>query len=279
MDWNVFDALAAARGSGSKKPLWAPVDALCSAARKELDRALFEREGLVRSWDEVLTQLGGDPCRHDWDSFRPLRLSREEDWSDWLAFLLERSRHGTFAEALFGSDVALGALGSPSVAREERTIDGARRADLIVRWAGGGVTHVEVKIGDENFDKTFATAERLADENPRARPWNNFMLLPPVSLAAWLECKNGHSEAEPEFQELTWTDVAVALRSALRGGGEDLGWTAWAYAFDGAVEQLLLGHPTTPRADSRAATGLAQLPGLASQIETMRRAFDVTQEG
>jgi hypothetical protein len=55
---------------------WAPAfERLIDVGAKALGLAL-ER------WDERLRDLGGDPAREDWSRFRPLRLSREEDWSD-----------------------------------------------------------------------------------------------------------------------------------------------------------------------------------------------------
>src|SRR5262245_37323887 len=57
---------------------------------------------LRRASDQLLVALGADPSARDWTSFRPLRRDREEDWSDWLAQLIEESRTGRFAWALLG---------------------------------------------------------------------------------------------------------------------------------------------------------------------------------
>ena len=57
----------------------------------------------------LLAQFGGDPTHQNWEALRPLRLrsqGREEDWSDWLAYLIQSSDTGTFSCILFG--------GSPS---------------------------------------------------------------------------------------------------------------------------------------------------------------------
>ena len=86
LGWN-----ASEQWSGSFK-------AMVVAAGRRLDACL-------REWDRELADIGGDPSREDWGSFRPLRLSREEDWSDWLAHLLESSQSGRFPARLFAGDV------------------------------------------------------------------------------------------------------------------------------------------------------------------------------
>ena len=51
----------------------------------------------IAVWADRLADLGGEPVCQDWSRFRPLRLSREEDWSDWLAHLIETSSTGVSA--------------------------------------------------------------------------------------------------------------------------------------------------------------------------------------
>lgn len=65
--------------------------------------------------------------------FRPLRTDREEDWSDWLAYLLKTSTRGVLAHAVFGpADAEVIELAAPpKVKREFRVED--RRADVVVK--------------------------------------------------------------------------------------------------------------------------------------------------
>lgn len=53
-------------------------------------------------WDSALRDIGGDPSTKDWAEFRPLCPKREENWSDWLAQLIEDS-NGEFNRSLFST--------------------------------------------------------------------------------------------------------------------------------------------------------------------------------
>lgn len=87
------------------------------------------REWLLES-DAQLAELGGDPLRDAWASFRPLRLSREEDWSDWLAHLIQTSRTGVFWSVALRGRLPSGALANPRVVHREWILPGGYRADL-----------------------------------------------------------------------------------------------------------------------------------------------------
>jgi hypothetical protein len=73
---------------------WNAVITLAAAFRRFNEAYLSTVRALVARWDDALHGVGGDPLRENWARFRPLRRSREEDWSDWLAYLLESSRTG-----------------------------------------------------------------------------------------------------------------------------------------------------------------------------------------
>ena len=113
-----------------------------------------------REWDAALRDLDlldlRDPSAVDRTSFRVLRLEREEDWSDWLAQLIGDSKVGSFAARLFGGAPA-DLFAIKQVHREVPSHEGWR-ADIIVEWKDSSYTHVEVKVGDQNLDKTFDTA-------------------------------------------------------------------------------------------------------------------------
>src|SRR5688572_13549689 len=97
-NWSVFE--------GFRRPpedrSWSGVSAWAAAIEARLGP---KREAVLRlrtASDKTLGVLGGDPNSRDWGMFRPLRRHREEDWSDWLAQLLEDSKSGLLACALFG---------------------------------------------------------------------------------------------------------------------------------------------------------------------------------
>jgi hypothetical protein len=246
--WSLFDrllelhaAVAASERGASRRPdpgSWASVDEFVASYAGLLASLRSRLEPLLREWDRVLAPWGGDPTREDWRRFRPLRLSREEDWSDWLAFLLERSETGRFAASMLH---LAGDATERARPRVDREVDHERhRADLVVRWAGGRHTHLEVKVGDTALGKTFATGRSMRRRyGVPADRWDNFILLVPSQRGAWGEVPADASD-EPPVAVLTWIDVCVGLRRALVAP-EPLAWKAWAFAFVGATEQVLLG--------------------------------------
>lgn len=239
-------------------------------ARTAIEQLRADLAEQVKVWNERLQPLGGDPCIHDWRAFRPLRLSREEDWSDWLGHLLQTSRSGRLAKLVLGTHVANNhAL--PSVAREESTEDAARRLDLLISWASGEMTHVEVKLWDESFAKTFETSAKARAENASATSWSDFIVLPDESVGDWLEVQTQFASSGLAIKHVTWADLAVALRRCLLSEDESVVWRVWAASFCGAVEQQLLGHVRfTAGGDS---ADLADAAILKRQTDLLRRAL------
>jgi hypothetical protein len=205
-----------------------------------------ERSDLGRrraSSDRLLHDLEGDPSARDWTSFLPLRREREEDWSDWLAQLLDESTTGLFAHTLLGVIERRQAESyvRPVVHRE--VLHDGYRADLVVVWADASYTHIEVKVGDPNLAKTLETAHRMEQRFRRnlAHRSDAVLLLPP-QVDAWDSACGLTPGMRERVHCLTWLHVAVALRRALpRSIGESIRWRVWAHAFCGAIEQDLLG--------------------------------------
>jgi hypothetical protein len=108
-----------------------------------------------------------------------------------------------------------------------------------VAWQGGCTTHIEVKLWDCNFEKTFETARQLRCDGPEAH-WNDAILIPARSIALWDDVTKAHPTDSP-IGVILWNDVAMGLRKSLWERREPVMWQAWAWAFCNAVESHLLG--------------------------------------
>jgi hypothetical protein len=241
-DWAVFDTFKRPHESWS----WRAIDEWTAPFERQLAAARGQMARLRDHWDVELADLGGDPTRWDWCAFRALRHDREEDWSDWLAQLLEDSEGGEFACALLAFDGAQepSAYCHATVARE--VPHEGHRADIIVSWNDGTYTHVEVKVGDRALEKTLATSRKMRAKHADLRCRADVILLLPSQLADWgLACRAVDGMAE-QVRVLTWIEVARAIRRVLRHRrAESIRWRVWAHAFAGAIEQELLGLPAS----------------------------------
>ncbi len=191
----------------------------------------------IAVWADRLADLGGEPVCQDWSRFRPLRLSREEDWSDWLAHLIETSSTGVLAAGLFGLTET-----KCRRARVEREVamEGSR-LDLQIHWSDGTYAHIEVKVGDLSLAKTVPTAlahRRLVGTGR----CDDFLLLPREDRPEWAAVYAANP-AVP-ITAITWHDVASAIRYSLASSvQEPTVWRAWAAAYLGAIHHRLLAHP------------------------------------
>lgn len=233
-------------------PTWKPIDRMQEAARLTFEPTLRDYRRLRSRWDQRLGPLGGDPSMAPLKEFRPLRLSREEDWSDWLAWMLRTSTTGKFAEALIGQQTGrlAATLKTPDVQREVSTHEQDRRADIVARWKSDLALHIEVKVGDEQFEKTFDTSQKLRRRD-MAHAWHNFILIPDASMQSW-NAVAGARVREDTVNTILWSDVARSLRGSLWHHRESPVWLAWAWTFCGAIEQKVIGlrppDPQTPDA-------------------------------
>lgn len=242
--WSAFD--------GFRRPLeqrsWAGVIAWTSAIEEQLGAVRSELAQERGSSDQLLHELGGDPSARDWTSFRMLRREREEDWSDWLAQLIEDSKTGCFASFLLGAIEHRSAPSDYIAAEVHREVPyEGYRADLVIEWIGASYTHIEVKVGDPDLAKTLGTAQNIAKRFGRDRRRSDVVLLLREQRGAWdAECRN-RPEIGERVKALDWSDVARALRGALpEGAKESIHWRVWAHAFCGAVEQVLLHMRSGP---------------------------------
>src|SRR6266567_5070377 len=227
-----------AKRSSLAAPSWEAVRLL--KKRAEGAFALYKNRylDLQQNWEQRLKPLCGELYSAEWGTFRPLRLSREEDWSDWLAWLLGTSTSGVLAQTLFETCMN-GDLRSPKVCREEPKGQ-ERKADIVVRWSQGRYTSIEVKIRDKNFEKTFDTCKLLEDWI-KGVEWNHTILIPEESRADWRAVAKQHTK---DIKEVLWIDVVRGLRKSLWRGQEPAVWLAWAWSFCRAVETGILNWQT-----------------------------------
>ena len=247
---------------------WSGVDEFSSLALAYVNKRIEELEPLLVRSRAALEGLDGDPCETDWRAFRPLSEAREEDWSDWLHHFISTSTTGVFASELFrGTKLRPDDCQSPTVHREYKVMsDGSsRRADLVLIWNGDHASSLEVKVGDQGFSKTRQTAAGVAKRHGESlRAWTHYILLPLEDASTW---HDEYAVGEPRIEVLTWEDVAVALRIALRSSGERTTWRVWAHGFCGLIEQQLLGIP--PRTSTT--TNLSVLAAQVSLISLVKR--------
>lgn len=243
-------------------PSWADVGVLCETAEKYARWKCRDFEGLLSTWNDRLHDLDGDPSAHDWRAFRPLRIDREEDWSDWLAHLIETSS-GAFVCALFSRvEIERKPYRAPQVEREVALPE--RRADIAIHWVTSSI-HVEVKVGDQNFGKTIETATQL-EQRHSAASWTHHVLLPTEDIGA---LEKALEKSEKPFHVITWDNVAVAIRRGLIDAQESVRWRAFAQAFCGTIEQRLFGCPLA----AQATVSFAELAARQRQILIMEKAL------
>lgn len=240
--WNLFDNWYPPKEKNTLN--WAVFDEILPLYKKILEKKYIELNYLLEVWDNKLSDLGGDSTYYNWENFRPLRLSREEDWSDWLSHLILTSRSGVFSNNVFNIEgFNTQDYSTPSRVEREITYE-YFRADIIIEWQNHHFSHIEVKIGDEQLKKTLETGEKLREKyHVLKSQWTNYILLLSEQIPSWEQLTTSY----PEFNTIrviTWDDICIAIRRALLYE-EFVKWRVWAYSFLGAIEQKLIsfsGH-------------------------------------
>lgn len=225
----------------------------------ELANLLDERNDI---WEQSDSRFDADPLSTDWTAHShtrgPLRRDVEENWSQWLAHLLRSN--GEFVSELFGAEFD---VRPDSVQREVylpalKPEKPDRYADILL-FAGRRGIHIEVKKGDENYEKTPHTAGLVEHHN--YEEWDHFLLLPEYktdALEASFEDERIadrerlriDSEQSGPIEVVFWRDVTAAIRDTLRQGKGTSHWAASAYVFCTLVEQKMLGfNPQAEVAD------------------------------
>src|SRR5690606_21980454 len=235
-----------------------------------IDGQLADFQPELQIWNERLKQEGFacDPCLRDWSTFRPLRLSREEEWSDWIAHLIETSTTGIFCHSLLNlPDVRVQDFVKPAVERESYVEDKSRRTDVIIELASKYILHLEIKLKLTGLDKCDDTAKKIDKRFDGSDKMTRHFLLLPMGLP--------HSALKTtrQFEVRLWIDLAVALRQSLFSLEESIEWMAWAIAFLGCVEQKLCHARGT---DAKSMKGLPVFEKL--QIATMTTILKMEKE-
>jgi hypothetical protein len=226
---------------------WGPVRRFLGTFEQLTHHEAARLDNLLEQCDARFHPLA-DPLRltlTDHRLFDPERV-REEDYSDWLCWLLARL---DFTEqilsvfALEGTDfgAAVRTRRAVSVGREEciRVLNGGKkRLDLVVRFDGGSILLVEVKI--QSLDQAGGR-----DNLPLYLKWLEGQQPDPQSRGAVLLLQNQDESVPAGWTTRFWGDIALALRRLARGLRDakpaGLMRSAMMLAYTGAVEQNLLG--------------------------------------
>lgn len=242
ISWDVFNTLFEL-SNNFKEYDWSPINnSLLKAFESFNNEIKSEYTKLLKQSNKEFKSLGGDPVNSDWEKFRPLRLSREEDWSDWLIHLIETSKTGEFCKYFFNEKENFKFIHPKKCFREVTEKSGKFRADLIINWQDNSYYHIEVKIGDPNLKKTFETSIALKEHfGIKTRKWKNFILILDEQTENWIKTKEQNS-LNVIIGHLTWSEVSIALRKSI-STKESIHWKCWAYSLIGAIEQNLLKLP------------------------------------
>lgn len=271
--WNVLDSWwranveSSRRGRTAERALagavlvdsWTDVDVWWGGYAETGRELVVEIDDLLdesnRVWRRSPASFSVDPLAAAVSSdVGPLIPTDEEGWSDWLAKVLRPSE--ALVSELFGVPVA----GAPEdVVREDqlsKAEGGSRRPDILSFHTNRGIS-VEVKLGDEHYEKTAETASLV--ERAYDYDWHHTLLLPKRKrsrLEAVVEpgvssCADGRLQVEWEtpgsVAVVYWRDVSAAIREVLRrGDAVDDHWAANAYLFCAAVEQQILDFQPKP---------------------------------
>lgn len=233
---------------------WTDLDSWWSAYAEIGHETAVDIHELLRESNEAWRQ---SPAPFDTDPLAaavtddegPLLPSTEEGWSDWLAKVL-RPAAALVAE-LF--DVSVDGAPDHILREDQLTKDdgGFRRPDLLLFHADRGIS-IEVKLGDEHYEKTEETA-RLAEREYDDYEWHHLLLLPERKrdqlgrkVAPEVSSRqNDRLQVEwgdpGPIDVVFWRDVTTAIRTLLRrGDAVNDSWAANAYLLCAAVEQQII---------------------------------------
>jgi hypothetical protein len=250
-DWAPVRRIVAARSAAppnNNLQVWLPVARIIKNAQasQKLDQRVLG--SLLRESNRLLSPLD-DPFSTDFGLHRWLRGSREEVYSDWLAWTMEGLDNAGDAFRLFDLHLPRNAARwkNTAVQRETPIPDG--RLDIVLRWPDKALLVVEVKITIEESAYTGKQSRYRTWMDEQTEPYKEAVLL-------IVDAESGSSEGG--FKRLDWRKVCLTLRCMAAGklttrtGGrrnprrEHVIHSALMLAFAGAVEQNLLDMPRRP---------------------------------
>jgi hypothetical protein len=207
-----------------------PLRRMIYAAERDGEAASRRLGGLFEQSELALYPGVGDPLsdKLSLGSHRWLAGHREESYSDWLAWIIERQDDSSRVLRLFGIDAPADAREDMTVDREVCISDG--RPDLVIRHPLLGVLCIEVKTKSEPREGQLEDYRRwLAREGAQ---------LDLVLLAVDLP----EDQPLPEHCRFcSWKQVSLGLRAWASGWLPGRQYDAvMTLAFCGAVERNLL---------------------------------------
>jgi hypothetical protein len=227
---------------------WRTIQRITAAYQRLAEHEKDHLDDLLKKSDCRLVPLS-DPLQLDFLRHRWLdpRREREENYSDWLAWLLERMDSAEQVLRVFGLENSdFGALvreKKAEVSREEPIplLDRHdKRSDIVIRFGDTGILLVEVKIRD--------LAEAGGRENlPIYHHWLEGEQPDPKRRYAVLLVPRSIESPCPEWEVRTWKDVSLTLRhraAQLVSTRPKRLLAAMSLCFAGAVEQNILGYGT-----------------------------------
>jgi len=226
---------------------WGPVQRFLGSFEQLTHHEAARLHGLLEQCDARFHPLA-DPLRltltnHRW--FDPARV-REENYSDWLCWILAHFDSSGQILKVFALDEtnfgdAARAQKVAGVMRENSVQvpnGGKKRLDLAVRFHGGSILLVEIKI--QALDDAGGR-----DNLPLYLNWLESQQRDPQARAAVLLFRNQEESAPAGWYIRFWSDVSLALRrlalSLRNATPTGLMFNAMILAFTGVVEQNLLG--------------------------------------
>ncbi len=204
---------------------------------------------LLETADQRLAPFS-DPLRLPFRGNRWLDLGREreESYSDWLAWLLERMESAEEVLRIFNLEDADFAESvhdkKPKVCREQQFQSASgelKRLDIIIEFAQRAILLVEVKVRE-------LEAAGGAGNLPIYRDWLESRISDPRGRCAILLVPTPMESPYPGWQVRCWDQVSLNLRLQARECAASSPnrrlLSAMLLCFSGAVEQNVLGYAT-----------------------------------
>lgn len=220
---------------------WEPAHCMTQAFWHWSETERMRFRSLLDESNRRLSPLG-EPLLVDFGAHRWLRGDREEEYSDWLAWIIDglMTSNPEVVLSLFGiardENMIAPCKGRRfAISREVRILDGARRLDLVIRDNLNTLIVVEVKVIGADDAETAKQKDYL-DWMKTQKETRQY----PILLAT-----EAIEKEYEKFQFVSWPLLCIGLRKMVQGTntGEHRVLTAMILAFIGAVEQNLLHFP------------------------------------